>query len=68
MSVNMSTFMAGGCWHIPRLSSRPSQVTQLPWWRKLESGEQEGVTETIGYPREAVPGLGQPGFLGTDLT
>ena len=35
VSVNMSTFMAERMLAYSWLSSRPSQVTQLPWWQEV---------------------------------
>lgn len=56
VSVNMSTFMAERMLAYSWLSSRPSQVMQLPWWVGVGEQVQEGIREALGVPREAVPG------------
>ena len=60
VSVNMSTFIAERMLAYSWLSSRPSQVMQLPWWEGWESGVQEGISKAVGTPREAVPGMQGP--------
>lgn len=60
VSVNMSTFMAERMLAYSWLSSRPSQVMQLPWRAGVGEWVQKGIRGASGTPREAVPGLKGP--------
>lgn len=64
VSVNMSTFMAERMLAYSWLSSRPSQVMQLPWWAGGESGRRRAS----GGPQclAEQPGSGhRPHLMGT---
>ena len=52
VSVNMSTFMAERMLAYSWLSSRPSQVTQLPWWQEVGKRGAEGCHRDHRLPPE----------------
>lgn len=51
VSVNMSTFMAERMLAYSWLSSRPSQVMQLPWWEWVGEWGAEGCRGGHRYPQ-----------------
>ena len=64
VSVNMSTFMAERMLAYSWLSSRPSQVTQLPWWEEVGKWGAGGCHRDHRLPQRG-SALGHQALKGT---